>query len=177
MEKRLQKFISEAGVMSRRAAEEEIKKGRIKVNGITAVLGQKIDDALCSLFPLMSFIKEKVNDDGVVYISQRVTTTNNVYNNSKAYNKWIGRLMKCNCLYRLNIPFKLQERAYYYYVCEENFNLLWEIHFERSPKPRENTSQSIEIPNPNSTKDLLLNRLLPLQSAPQFKILFNILTI
>ena len=44
MEKRLQKFISEAGVMSRRAAEEEIKKGRIKVNGITAVLGQKIDD-------------------------------------------------------------------------------------------------------------------------------------
>jgi 23S rRNA pseudouridine2605 synthase len=44
MEKRLQKFISEAGVMSRRAAEEEIKKGRIKVNGVTAVLGQKIDD-------------------------------------------------------------------------------------------------------------------------------------
>lgn len=30
--------------MSRRAAEEEIKKGNVTVNGITAVLGQKIDD-------------------------------------------------------------------------------------------------------------------------------------
>ena len=44
MEKRLQKFISEAGIMSRRAAEEEIKKGNIKVNGARAELGQKIDD-------------------------------------------------------------------------------------------------------------------------------------
>jgi 23S rRNA pseudouridine2605 synthase len=44
MEKRLQKFMSEEGVMSRRAAEEEIKKGNVTVNGITAVLGQKIDD-------------------------------------------------------------------------------------------------------------------------------------
>ena len=30
--------------MSRRAAEEEIKKGNIKVNGARAELGQKIDD-------------------------------------------------------------------------------------------------------------------------------------
>ena len=45
MEKRLQKFMSEAGVMSRRAAEEEIKKGNVKVNGVRAVLGQKIDDS------------------------------------------------------------------------------------------------------------------------------------
>ena len=44
MEKRLQKFISEAGIMSRRTAEEEIKKGNIKVNGARAELGQKIDD-------------------------------------------------------------------------------------------------------------------------------------
>ena len=44
MEKRLQKFISKAGIMSRRAAEEEIKKGNIKVNGARAELGQKIDD-------------------------------------------------------------------------------------------------------------------------------------
>ena len=36
--------MSEEGVMSRRAAEEEIKKGNVTVNGITAVLGQKIDD-------------------------------------------------------------------------------------------------------------------------------------
>ena len=45
MEKRLQKFMSEEGVMSRRAAEEEIKKGNVTVNGIRAVIGQKIDDS------------------------------------------------------------------------------------------------------------------------------------
>lgn len=39
---RLQKFISTAGIMSRRAAEKEIEAGRIKVNGQTAELGQKI---------------------------------------------------------------------------------------------------------------------------------------
>ena len=40
---RLQKFISDAGLMSRRAAEEEIKKGNIAVNGHVAELGTKID--------------------------------------------------------------------------------------------------------------------------------------
>ena len=44
MEKRLQKFMSEAGIMSRRAAEEEIERGNVTVNGVRAVLGQKIDD-------------------------------------------------------------------------------------------------------------------------------------
>lgn len=44
MEKiRLQKFISDAGVMSRRAAEEEIKNGNISVNGHVATPGIKID--------------------------------------------------------------------------------------------------------------------------------------
>ncbi len=42
-EMRLQKFLSEQGVLSRRAAEEEIKKGKVKVNGIPATLGTKID--------------------------------------------------------------------------------------------------------------------------------------
>ncbi|MBQ6703082.1 MAG: rRNA pseudouridine synthase [Clostridia bacterium] len=41
-EMRLQKFISSAGIMSRRAAETEIEAGRIKVNGQPATLGQKI---------------------------------------------------------------------------------------------------------------------------------------
>ncbi len=40
---RLQKYISECGVMSRRAAETEIQKGNVTVNGIPAELGQKID--------------------------------------------------------------------------------------------------------------------------------------
>jgi len=44
MEKiRLQKYISDSGVMSRRAAEEEIKNGRVTVNGTTAELGMKVD--------------------------------------------------------------------------------------------------------------------------------------
>lgn len=44
MEKiRLQKFISDAGIMSRRAAEEEIKNGNMSVNGHVASPGTKID--------------------------------------------------------------------------------------------------------------------------------------
>lgn len=44
MEKiRLSKFFTDCGVMSRRAAEEEIKKGRVTVNGHIAELGEKID--------------------------------------------------------------------------------------------------------------------------------------
>lgn len=40
---KLQKYFSDCGIMSRRAAEEEIKNGRVKVNGIVAELGQRID--------------------------------------------------------------------------------------------------------------------------------------
>lgn len=43
MEIRLQKFFSDAGVMSRRHTENAINDGRIAVNGVTAVLGTKID--------------------------------------------------------------------------------------------------------------------------------------
>lgn len=44
MEKiRLQKFIADAGLMSRRAAESEIEAGKISVNGHVAYLGLKID--------------------------------------------------------------------------------------------------------------------------------------
>jgi len=39
---RLQKYISECGIMSRRAAEAEITKGNVTVNGTKAELGQKI---------------------------------------------------------------------------------------------------------------------------------------
>ena len=40
---RLQKFLADAGLMSRRSAEEEIKRGNVAVNGHLAFLGQKID--------------------------------------------------------------------------------------------------------------------------------------
>lgn len=43
MTERLQKIISAAGLMSRRAAEECISAGRVSVNGITAALGDKAD--------------------------------------------------------------------------------------------------------------------------------------
>lgn len=40
---RLQKYISDCGIMSRRAAEAEIAAGKVKVNGKVAEIGQKID--------------------------------------------------------------------------------------------------------------------------------------
>ena len=42
---RIQKVLSEAGVASRRAAEELIRQGRVLVNGREAVLGARIDPA------------------------------------------------------------------------------------------------------------------------------------
>ena len=39
---RLQKFFTDCGILSRRAAEEEIKAGKVTVNGIVAEIGQKI---------------------------------------------------------------------------------------------------------------------------------------
>lgn len=44
MEKiRLQKFFTDNGIMSRRAAEAAILSGRVSINGAAAVLGQKVD--------------------------------------------------------------------------------------------------------------------------------------
>ena len=43
MEERLQKLLAQAGYGSRRACEVFITEGRVRVNGKTAVLGQKAD--------------------------------------------------------------------------------------------------------------------------------------
>lgn len=43
MEERLQKLLSARGVLSRRAAEQAIREGRVTVNGAAAQLGQKAD--------------------------------------------------------------------------------------------------------------------------------------
>ena len=43
---KLQKYFSDCGVMSRRAAEEVIKRGEVLVNGIPATLGDRIDPEL-----------------------------------------------------------------------------------------------------------------------------------
>jgi len=43
MEERIQKLIAQAGIASRRAAEEMVKQGRVRINGDVAALGQKAD--------------------------------------------------------------------------------------------------------------------------------------
>lgn len=42
---RLQKFLSQAGVASRRAAEELIRSGKVSVNGTSATIGQVVNPA------------------------------------------------------------------------------------------------------------------------------------
>ncbi len=44
MEVRLQKFMAECGICSRRAAEDMITAGRVTVNGVKAELGKKVGD-------------------------------------------------------------------------------------------------------------------------------------
>ena len=40
---RIQKYISDCGIMSRRAAEHEIRLGNVKINGVCAEIGGKVD--------------------------------------------------------------------------------------------------------------------------------------
>jgi len=49
MEERIQKILSARGVCSRRKAEEYIRAGLVKVNGVVAILGQKADPVLDSV--------------------------------------------------------------------------------------------------------------------------------
>lgn len=53
MEERIQKILAQAGLASRRASEEFITEGRVRVNGVVAKLGQKADLA-----------KDKITVDG-----------------------------------------------------------------------------------------------------------------
>ncbi|PLX19557.1 MAG: pseudouridine synthase [Candidatus Muiribacterium halophilum] len=49
MKERIQKLLSNAGVMSRRQAEKIIQDGKVLINGMKASLGDKIDPAVDSL--------------------------------------------------------------------------------------------------------------------------------
>lgn len=62
MELRLQKFLAEAGIASRRKAEELIVTGKIQVNGnVVTKLGTKVD----------------TNKDSIIYQNQKVTLKQN----------------------------------------------------------------------------------------------------
>ena len=62
---RLQKFLAEAGVASRRKCEEYIEEGRVKVNNIVAKLGMKINPDTDEVF----FDNKKIeNKEELVYI-------------------------------------------------------------------------------------------------------------
>ncbi len=39
---RLQKYLADAGIASRRKCEEYITQGRVRINGVTATLGQSV---------------------------------------------------------------------------------------------------------------------------------------
>lgn len=76
MEERLQKLISQAGVASRRHAEELIKNGEVTVNGKIAELGEKADPA-----------KDHIKVQGKL-INRKLETRENVYvliNKPKGY--------------------------------------------------------------------------------------------
>lgn len=65
MEKiRISKYFTDCGIMSRRAAEEEIKLGKITVNGRIATLGEKIDpevdDVIWHGRPIKPSVDEKI---------------------------------------------------------------------------------------------------------------------
>lgn len=65
MEKiRISKYFTDCGVMSRRAAEEEIKQGKVFVNGHVAGLGDKIDpekdEVVWRAKPIKSAANEKI---------------------------------------------------------------------------------------------------------------------
>lgn len=61
---RLQRYLAECGVASRRASEELIRAGRIRVNGAVAALGQSIDPAIDAV----ECDGKAIRKDGKVYI-------------------------------------------------------------------------------------------------------------
>ncbi len=63
-ERRLQKILAEAGVASRRKAEEFLRAGRVKVNGVPASLGDKADPARDEIL----FDGAPVRPDELVYL-------------------------------------------------------------------------------------------------------------
>lgn len=66
-EVRIQKYISDCGLMSRRAAEREIKQGNIFINGQRAIIGQKIN-LETDVVKYKNIVVEKVDNQRYQYI-------------------------------------------------------------------------------------------------------------
>ncbi len=75
MEERIQKVLSQQGFCSRRAAEEMIKKGRVKLNGHPVGLGDKMDPA-----------KDVISVDGErVFLERKVEKLYYMLNKPRGY--------------------------------------------------------------------------------------------
>lgn len=84
-EMRLQKYIAQEGIASRRKAEDLIRAGKIKVNGKTAVIGQKITPGVDEV-ELFSQTLRKRDSEPVAYIFNKpkgVTSTTRKFKGEK----------------------------------------------------------------------------------------------
>ena len=68
MQERLQKLIAQAGIASRRAAEELIKGGQVTVNGKTAELGTKADPETDHIKVRGKLINARIQNQQLAYI-------------------------------------------------------------------------------------------------------------
>ena len=67
---KIQKFFTDNGIMSRRAAEEEIKKGRVSVNGKVAEIGMRIDPECDTVTYLGKEIKPSTAENVYVLLNK-----------------------------------------------------------------------------------------------------------
>ncbi len=60
MEARVQKVLAQWGIASRREAEEMIRQSRVRINGILAHLGQKVDPQRDTIFVDGKVVSDKL---------------------------------------------------------------------------------------------------------------------
>ena len=80
MKERLQKIIAAAGICSRRAAEELLRQGRVRVNGQPAALGDQADPE-----------SDIVTVDGLPLLSEETRAAKSnflIKSNRKRVNHW-----------------------------------------------------------------------------------------
>lgn len=73
MEERLQKFLAEAGIASRRKCEEYIVQGKVKVNGnVTTTLGTKINPKKDKVEYNNKLVKKKTNEYTYILLNKPI---------------------------------------------------------------------------------------------------------